>query len=406
MRRWWVGRVGRAARSLPVGAIELVALLGAAVVTAPWAAIRLPFHLRSRRRPPRPGGSNLDWVVRWRWVVLGWAKSAAAAAPDADVHHGHDLTGLEAAGRARDRVGGAIVYDSHEIFLESGSNADRPWFLKAGLARSERRWTRSAAALVTVNRSLAEELGRRLRPARVVVVHNCPARWDPPVPMIDRLRLAVGVGEGTPIAMYHGAFSAYRGLEQLADALLRPGLERVHAAYLGYGSRRTMLERLAADPRFGGRLHVLTAVPPTELLDWVTNADVDVMAIQPSTLNHRLSTPNKLFESLAAGVPVVVSDFAEMRAIVLDGAGGPLGIACDPTDVDAIAGAILTVVDASDAERERLRARCRQAARERWNWESEVEGLIGLYGDLAASIGPAAAGPTPASTARAGGPPT
>ena len=57
----------------------------------------------------------------------------------------------------------------------------------------------------------------------------------------------------------------------------------------------------AADPRYGGRLHVLAAVPPDELLDWVVDADVGVMPIQTSTLNHYLSTPNKLFECLAGG---------------------------------------------------------------------------------------------------------
>jgi len=384
MRRWWVGRVNRAVRNLPIGLLELVALLLAAPVTAVWAAIRLPFYLRARRRPQRSGGSNLDWLVRWRWVVLGWAERVAAEAPDADVHHGHDLTGLEAAGRARDRRGGALVYDSHEIFLESGSNADRSGFLKARLARSERRWTATARALVTVNDSLAEDLTRRLRPARVVVVHNCPARWEPPLPRPNLIRAATGIPADAPIALYHGGFSAHRGLEQLAEAILRPGLERVHAVYLGYGSQKAMLLAMAADPRFGGRLHVLPAVPPDELLPWVASAEVDVLPIQPSTLNHRLSTPNKLFESLAAGVPVVVSDFAEMHRIVLDDPAGPLGAACDPADVDAVAAAIRSILERSPEETEALRARCLTAAHERWNWETEVSRLVALYADLAA----------------------
>lgn len=383
MRRWWVGRMGRAARSLPIGAFELVALLGAAVVTTGWAALRLPFYLRARRRPARSGGSNLDWLIRWRWVVLGWAKAAAAAAPAVDVHHGHDLSGLEAAGRARLRVGGELVYDSHEIFLESGSNADRPGRLKGWLARSERGWTREARALVTVNESLAADLAARLRPARTVVVHNCPARWDPPVPGPDLIRAATGIPADTPIALYHGGFSAHRGLEQLADAILQPGLEQVHAAYLGYGSQTAMLVAMAADPRFAGRLHVLPAVTPHELLAWVASADVDVLPIQASTLNHRLSTPNKLFESLAAGVPVVVSDFSEMRHIVLDDPAGPLGAVCDPADVSAVAAAIRSVIDRAPAERDELRARCLTAAHERWNWETESGRLVALYADLA-----------------------
>lgn len=382
MRRWWVGRMGRAIRQLPGGLIVIAALLPAAAVTAVWATVRLPFYLSARRRPTPPGGSTLDWLIRWRWVVLGWARAAALAAPPAAVHHGHDLTGLEAAGLARRQSGGELVYDSHEIFLESGSNADRPRLLKGWLARRERRWSSEAFAVVTVNNSLARDLGRRLRASRIVVVHNCPARWIPPAPRPDLIRSATGIPAGERIALYHGGFSAHRGLEQLAGAILEPGLESVHAVFLGYGSQRAMLDRMAADPRFGGRLHVLTAVPPSGLLPWVASADVAVVPIQPSTLNHRLSTPNKLFEALAAGVPVVVSDFEEMHEIVLGDPAGPLGAVCQPTDVADVARAIRQVLELPADEAAALRDRCLRAAHLRWSWESEIDGLIDLYRDL------------------------
>jgi glycosyltransferase involved in cell wall biosynthesis len=382
MRRWWVGRMNRAFHHLPAGLVEALALVVAALVTLPWALLRAPFYAASRRRPARSGGSNLDWLVRWRWVVLGWAERAAAEAPIADVYHGHDLSGVEAAGRAFGRNEATLVYDSHEIFLESGSNANRPRILKAILARSERRWIRQAAALVTVNESLAEDLGATYRPRRVVVVHNCPARWDPPVPRPDLIRAATGIATGVPIALYHGAFSRHRGLEELAAAILEPGLERVHAVYLGYGAQRAMLEAMAGDRRYGGRLHVLAAVPPDELLPWVASADVGVMAIQPSTRNHRRSTPNKLFEGLAAGLPVVVSDFPEMHRIVLDDPLGPLGAVCRPDDIADVARAIASIVDLAPAERAALGARCLAAAHARWNWETEIGGLLQLYADL------------------------
>ena len=308
---------------------------------------------------------------------------AARAAPKADVYHGHDLNGLEAAGRAWRLHGGALVYDSHEIFLESGSNARRPRLLKAILARSERSWIGAAAALVTVNDSLAEDLGARYAPRRVVVVHNCPARWDPPVPPPDLIRAATGIAPDAPIALYHGGFRTHRGLEQLAEAILQPGLERVHAVYLGYGSERSTLDTMAADPRFGDRLHVLPAVLPDDLLPWVASADLGVMAIQASTRNHRLSTPNKLFEGLAAGIPVVVSDFGEMHRIVLDDPDGPLGAVCRPDDVADVARAIRSIVDLPADERDALRARCLHAAHERWNWETEVARLLDLYRDIA-----------------------
>jgi glycosyltransferase involved in cell wall biosynthesis len=389
LRRVWIGRVHQALRRGPAAIPEIAALGIAFLAVLPWMAIRFPFYWALRRRHRPSGGTTTDWLVRWRFALLGWAEAAAAAAPAAGAYHGHDLTGLEAAGRAWRRNGGALVYDSHEIFLESGSNANRPSWAKAMLARSERRWVRAASALVTVNESLATELSRRLRPRRTVVVHNAPERWNAPAERPNLLRERLPIPPDASIALYHGGFSAHRGLEELAESLLEPGMERVHAVYLGYGSIRDALDELVAEPRFGGRAHVLDAVPPDELLPWVASADVGVMAIQPSTLNHRLSTPNKLFESLAAGLPVVVSDFDEMRAIVLRDAGGPLGAVCDPNDPASIARAIRSILERSPAEREALRARCLAAAHERWNWATEVGGLLALYGDLATAAGPA-----------------
>jgi glycosyltransferase involved in cell wall biosynthesis len=142
--------------------------------------------------------------------------------------------------------------------------------------------------------------------------------------------------------------------------------------YLGYGSERRAIEALATERRFGGRLHVLGPVPPEEVVPWVAGADVDVMALQPSTLNHILSTPNKLFESLAAGTPVVASDFPELRRIVADDPAGPLGELCDPSDAGAVAASIRAIVALPAGPRAELRARCLTAAHERWNWETEA----------------------------------
>ena len=84
----------------------------------------------------------------------------------------------------------------------------------------------------------------------------------------------------------------------------------------------------------------MPAVPPAELLDWVASADIVAMPIQPSTLNHRLTTPNKLFEAMAVGVPVVASDLPGMAPIVAETG---CGVVCDPTDPAAIADAIRSI---------------------------------------------------------------
>jgi glycosyltransferase involved in cell wall biosynthesis len=123
-------------------------------------------------------------------------------------------------------------------------------------------------------------------------------------------------------------------------------------------------------------------VPPAELLDWVASADVGAMPNQPRTLNERLSTPNKLFECLAAGTPVVSSDFPERRRIILDDPDGPLGAVCDPTDPASIAGALRSILDLGPSAAAELRARCRRAASERYAWATQLEILVALYGKV------------------------
>ena len=382
MGPWVRGRLARGIRRGPRGMSDLAAGLAVGLTALVWSILGAPLHLVGRRLLWAEGGL-IEWLVLWRFAILGWARDAAAAAPPADVWHGHDLTGLPGALAAMRSHGGSSVYDSHEIFLESGANAVRPQVVRRLFARLERRWSGSTSALVTVNEALAQELGERLKPPRTVVVHNCPPRWTPPDPAPDLIRAATGIPADAAILLYHGGFSAHRGLEELAAAILEPGLERAHAVYLGYGKLHDELRRLAADPRHGGRLHVLDAVPPDELLPWVASADVGLMVNQPATRNEWVSTPNKLFECLAAGIPVVSSDFPGRRRIILDDPDGPLGAVCDPADPVAIAHAVRSLIDQSSAARADLRARCLRAAHLRWNWETEVARLLALYDDLA-----------------------
>jgi glycosyltransferase involved in cell wall biosynthesis len=397
MRTWWValrnpwrarGDMVRLTwamlRSGPAGWLRVAGMAVLGVLTLPIVLIRgASTGVRvARGRPKRPLGGEFEYLGRWVFSILGWGRAAARRAPVADVYHGHDMTGLPAAAWAASWHDAALVYDSHEIFLESGGHATRGRFVRWLFGRLERRWSGHAAALVTVNRSLAEQLQRRLRPKRVVVVHNCAPRWDPPATRSTLLRELFAIPAEAPIALYHGGFSRHRGMEELALAALEPGMDRVHVVYLGYGSLRDELLALAADATYGGRLHVADKVPPEELLPWVASADVGVMPIQASTLNHLLSTPNKLFESLAAGVPVVASDFPEMHRIVADDPSGPLGELCKPDDPADIARAIRAIVDQPLAARAALRARCLEAAHERWNWEHEVAGLLELYREL------------------------
>jgi glycosyltransferase involved in cell wall biosynthesis len=329
-----------------------------------------------------PVVDGLDFLVRWRLGVEAWCAAAAAASPPADVWHAHDLDTLPAADRARRGRGGSLVYDTHEVFLEAGSNARRSRWARWVMAAYERRLARRADLVLTVNDSLADLLAGRWGVARPTVVRNCAPAWTPPQPPPDRLREALALPPGTPLLLYHGGFLPDRGLPELIAVLGRPELAAAHLVLLGEGPLAARLRELAAGPLVAGRVHLLPAVPPDELLPWVASADVGVMPNQPRTLNERLSTPNKLFESLAAGLPVVSSDFPERRRIILEDPAGPLGAVCDPTDPAALAAALAGLLALPPDERAALRARVLAAAHARYAWDRQAGILVTAYAAL------------------------
>ena len=102
------------------------------------------------------------------------------------------------------------------------------------------------------------------------------------------------------------------------------------------------------------------------------------MPIQPTTLNHRLTTPNKLFEAITAGVPVVASDLPGMAPIVRETG---CGIVVDPRDPGAIAAAIREILDGPPERRVAIMDGLGRA-RETYSWERQVEILMAEYGRL------------------------
>jgi glycosyltransferase involved in cell wall biosynthesis len=310
---------------------------------------------------------------------MAWAVALEDVAQPADLWHGMWAGSLPALGRLRRRHGGATIYDSRDVYLHARAfdRMGKAWRrLYLGL---ERRWATSADAVLTVNDAYAEILERVLRIPRPPVVMNCPERWTPPEPPPDRIRERLGLDAATAIVLYQGNLMTERGIEESMEAILDvPGAALV---LLGYGGSRDAYLAMAAEPRYRGRVHVLPPVPPTELLAWTASADALVMAIQPTTLNHRYTTPQKLWEAMAAGVPVVASDLPGMAPIV-NTTG--CGVVCDPTEPASIAAAIRKILEAPADARAAMRQRALDAARTTYNWESQVVVLHGLYDRLLA----------------------
>ncbi len=340
---------------------------------------------KGRPATPDPGGwrrrleggvASPVRLARIALTVRSQLRAALAADPDADLYHGMAYMGIPVAlglGRRR-RV--PVVYDARDIYVDAGNLAGLPGPARALVARLERSWARQADRVVTVNTGYADVMAERWGIEAPAVVMNCPDPIPRPEPRPRRFHELLGLAPDVPVVLYHGGFSPDRGIEQLLEAI--EALPQAHLVLMGYGVLEPLLRARAA-ARPDGRIHVLAAVPPEDLLDWVASADVAAMPIQPTTLNHRLTTPNKLFEALAAGVPIVASDLPGMARILRETGAGVL---CDPTRPEAVAAAIRAILELPEEERRAMGDRGRRAAEERYHWTAQLAVLLAEYGRL------------------------
>ena len=332
-----------------------------------------PFHPTEPGTSPAPAAGRLGWALGYAANLREWGRWAVQASGTPSIWHAHDFPGLLGL-----RLGGVpgeipIVYDSHELYLESGSATRMPGAVRSVLRQIEKRLARRAAGVITVNGSIAAQLTQRYGVDPVVVV-NCPAFVE--VGRTGRMRAALGLAN-EQVVLYHGAVTSARGIETMIDALrhLPPSVVFV---VLGNGSLVPYVREQQSLPELSGRLFWHPAVPQAELLSWVADADVGCILTAPTELNQVLSSPNKLYECMTAGVPVVASDFPEIRSVVL---GERVGLVCDPTDPRRVAESIRELLERPE-ERAAMRQRGLAAARSTYNWGAQAERLVDLYGRI------------------------
>jgi glycosyltransferase involved in cell wall biosynthesis len=297
----------------------------------------------------------------------------AAKREPANVYHCHDLPTLPLGYIAKRRIGGKLVYDSHELFTELHyvPRVNRPIF-----GFLERHLIRRADVVITVNRLIAEELSQRYGINLPDVVMNCPplARHTD-IQGSRSLRVSLGLDATVPIIVHVGKFDKARGAGELI--LATPFLDCGVVVFLGWSEEEAQLKELVRRRHLRDRVLFAPPVAPDQVVGHISSADVGVIPVLNVSLNHYYATPNKLWECLSAGLPVVSSNFPALRAVV---EGHSLGCTCDTEYVRDIANAINYVL--SDQTRyEEMRRNALEAAKT-FNWENESAKLLHIYGRL------------------------
>lgn len=286
----------------------------------------------------------------------------------ARVYHAHDFTGLvmtALAGIWRRPV----VYDSHELFFDRTFRGLPRWIVNLLLLlRPLEKWlAHRSVAFIATSESHADRLVENLDMPRPVIVRNA----------VDTRRLGDKaadypfVGEKRVVA-HSGSLLDGRHLPELVEALGHLP-DDVALVLMGRGALGARLTQQAQAQAVGGRFAVVPPVHPDCVAPTLAQADMAVVLMTPISMSSHLSLPNKFFESIAAGLPLVVSRIPELERMVEQ---YDIGLVCDPTDPADIADKIATLLHPDNLARYRANA---EKARQELTWANEEKKLLAVY---------------------------
>jgi glycosyltransferase involved in cell wall biosynthesis len=343
----------RAGRPAPVSGAE---------AAGPPEARRARGRPARRTRPLRPRLRRLAVTASYH---LRGARLALRVRPA--LVHANDYNTMWIALAAKLLCGSAIVYDCHELWADRNRRPEwRPW-----LVACEALFVRLADATITSSPGYAAAIAKRYRVRPPLVVRNIPAQ-DRQRPRRNEINPSAG---RAPLVVYIGGLMPGRGLEPaIRAAALVPEL-RLRMIGPGHDSYRAALARCAIDAGVGDRVELRPAVAPSTVIDAIADADIGLMLIEPICPSYELTLPNKLFEYVAAGLPILSSDLAVTGPLIR---AERLGEVVDVDDVQMIAGAIRRLVEPNLNRRFRERV---NSFADRVTWEHEQAVLERVYTD-------------------------
>ncbi len=320
--------------------------------------------LTVRARPSRFGRILLSVV----------AVLATGLRRDADIYHFHDPE-LIPAGLLLRLLGKRVIYDAHEDLSQNLANRrwiPRPLRYPATLAASAAEWLAGHALSGVV--AATPVIARRFPQARVALVQNFarPSEFAAPGASLDARPFAVAyVGAMVPTRCAAEMVEAMAKIEKHPDARL---------VIAGGISPASLMEMLSASPGWRrvdyrgrqGRAGVRAVLAEARL----------GLALYHPVQAHIDCQPTKLFEYMAAGLPVIAADFPGFRAIV---EANRCGLCVPPRDVTAIAAAIEWLF-AHPKEAQQMGHRGREAALRSFSWTSEEKTLLLFYDRIAAGL--------------------
>lgn len=284
-----------------------------------------------------------------------------------DLIFSNDLDTLPAAFLASKIRCKELIYDTHEYFTEMPELVTRP--------RVQRIWKMleklifpRLKKIITVNQSIADlyhnEYGKK-----VVVVRNIPPTFQP-----DKLlsRSELGLPENKKILILQGTgINVDRGAEEAVSAMKY--LENTVLLIVGSGDVLPVLKEMVETENLRDKVIFKPKMPFAELRQYTMNADLGLALDKDTNINYRFSLPNKLFDFIHSGIPILASKLPEIKNIIEK---YDIGFFIENHDPKHISQLIQTIFE-NEKRYSTVKTNTAKAKTE-LNWENEENNLINI----------------------------
>lgn len=223
----------------------------------------------------------------------------------------NDLDTLAACWTAARLKGNDLVYDTHEYYCGTPELVNRP-FVRKFWHRIEKRIFPKLKNVITVNKSIARLYEQEYK-RKVHVVRNIPMKNHQ---MTTPSRKELGMPENKTIFLFQGAgINIDRGVEELIEAM--PFTDPDIVLYIiGAGDVIDQLKMRVSKLKLQHKVIFIPKVPFEQLMQYTQLADFGLTVDKDTNINYRFSLPNKLFDYIHAGIPVIASRLPEIESVI------------------------------------------------------------------------------------------
>jgi glycosyltransferase involved in cell wall biosynthesis len=267
-----------------------------------------------------------------------------------------------------------LVYDAHEYFLGILEIQDRPKVKKVW-SIIEHFCFPKLEKVITVSQSIAD-LYHQQYGKEVKVVRNIPILRNEKMMDKTSIRKELGLPIDKPIIIYQGnAIHRDRGGEEIVEAA--PFIENGIVLIVGQGDVVPDLQKRVQEMGWEVRVIFTGRVTPELLRKYTSAADIGVTFDKNVSPNHYYSLPNKLFEYIHAGIPIIASNLPERKRIIEEYS---VGIVLEDLSPEFV-GKVINDMLKDFTKMEQYRENCCRAAL-KLNWQEEEKVLREIYNEV------------------------